>query len=117
MKRLVIKSKVEGGHVKARLFMGPVRGALANLGTIVFAEDEFGPFCEALYMGAAWVDDLEVEIEARGEDEQSQLEKVSIQMASAKEQIEQLNTDVADERSRILGLYNQLAEAKGEEDD
>ena len=67
MKKLKVKGELKGVHVETRIFMGESGGTLANLGTLRFREGEFGPFCEALYMGAAWVDDLEVEIRAKGE--------------------------------------------------
>lgn len=68
MKSLLVRSVLQGAHVRATFFMGNSGQTRANLGTIAFREDEFGPFCEALYMGAAWVDDLEVEIRAKGEE-------------------------------------------------
>lgn len=64
-----IKSRVEGTHVKARIFMGENKGAPGFLGTLVFREEEYGLFCEALYLGAGFQDDVDLEIEARGEND------------------------------------------------
>ena len=55
--------------MRATFFMGNKGCTRANLGTIAFHEDEFGPFCEALYMGAGEIEDLEVEIQAKGEED------------------------------------------------
>jgi len=69
LKSLLVRGVQRGPHVRATFFMGNKGCTRANLGTIAFHEDEFGPFCEALYMGAGEIEDLEVEIQAKGEED------------------------------------------------
>lgn len=69
MKSLLVRSRTEGAHVKARLFMGESGGrSRALIGDLKFREDEFGAFCEALYFGAAWANDLEIEFDVKGDE-------------------------------------------------